>query len=332
MDRDNGFFIDNSEFVLIGHPDKLCDGVAETIAMAIFNLDGWQGRSACELLYSGNDLVIGGEFVSSLKKEDFHTLVEWIARRIISKQTNNKINITHIWQKQSEEIFQASLTGLGDNTIAYGYYNNESKTSLTPRHQNLRDLAREIIKKHPKESPDGKMIAINGYLTISIEEGLSEQELKAIDPKLSNPKLFKKSGALADAGVVGRKLIAERHGNGLPHGGGAFGGKDFTKGDKSLKLIGDYLAEKKGKKENRNVLLQLSCEYGNNKIWVYDYNTKEKTELQFTEVLKEFNLKDVYQKYAPVKTEHYLNADDIKELESLILKLSKKEKLESHIW
>ena len=332
MNKNNGLFIGNSEYVLTGHPDKLCDGIAETIAMSIFNLDGLNGRSACELLFSGVNLVIGGEFVSSLQKDDFQALINWIARKIISKQTDHEIRITHFWQKQSEEIFQASLTGLGDNTIAYGYFNNETKSNVTPKHHYLKNLASNIIHNHPKEAPDGKLILINNYLTISLEAGISEEELKKIDSKINNPKLFKKSGALADAGVVGRKLIAERHGNGLPHGGGAFSGKDFTKGDKSLKLIGDALAAKRGKASDQDVLLQLSCEYGGDTIWVYDYTTDEREEISFVKIIKENKLEDLYQKYAPVKPSHYLNKQDLKDLETLLLKLSNKDKLEYNIW
>ena len=66
--------------------------------------------------------------------------------------------------------------------------------------------------------PDGKLIAYNNEITISIEEGIDRDVLEYLD--IIKPTIFKKSGANADSGTVGRKLIAERHGNGVPHGGG----------------------------------------------------------------------------------------------------------------
>lgn len=328
----DGLYTKNSEVVLYGHPDKLCDGIAETITMSIFNLDGIKARSACEILYSGHNMVIGGEFKTSLSNQDFKTLIEWIVKTIIAKQTNEKINIVHIWQKQSDEIFTASLTGLGDNTIAYGYYNATTNSNMTKNHLYLNKIIDKITNIHQKELPDGKLILLNDYLTISVEEGITLDQLKTIDQKIKNPKFFKKSGALADSGVVGRKLVAERHGNGIPHGGGAFTGKDFTKGDKSLKLIGDALAEKKGKELKKDILLQVSCEYGGDKIWIYDYETQKTNYESFTNFIDKYSLGTLYQKYSPIKPSNFLNTKNINDLETLILKLANKKELKYYIW
>jgi S-adenosylmethionine synthetase len=49
---------------------------------------------------------------------------------------------------------------------------------------------------------------------------------------------FVKGGPMADTGLTGRKIIVDTYGGWVPHGGGAFSGKDPTKVDRS----GAYMA------------------------------------------------------------------------------------------
>ncbi len=320
--------VKNTEYVLKGHPDRLADGVAETIAMAIYNLDGWEGRSAVEILYTGNKFVVGGEFMTSLCNADFEKVIEFIVKKIVSKQTQEFVYVSHLWQQQSPEIHEASLEGLGDNTIAYGYYNFATGQNKTPSHLKLKELARKITLEHVKHLPDGKLINFDNGITISIEEGICEDKL--LDMGLTVPTIFKKSGANADSGVVGRKLIAERHGNGIPHGGGAFAGKDFTKGDKSLKLIAGSLAhDHNDLTQDKYNYIQLSCKYGSNMINVVADSGEEWTE-SFTDWIDK--LEWLYRSYAPVRPWDFLTGEEIQELELLLVKLSGRDKLKHNLW
>ena len=323
--------IKNSEYVLGGHPDRITDGIAETIAMAIFNLDGWDGRSAAEALYVGNNFAIGGEFKTSLNDESFATLIEWITKRILSKQSDQKIKVIHLWQKQSAEIFNNCIGGWGDNTIAYGFCSKEGQ-NITKAHKDLRDLGEKITNLHQKELPDGKLIRFNQKTTISIEDGISLKDLSEMG--VENPTLFAKSGANADSGVVGRKLIAERHGNGVPHGGGAFTGKDYTKGDKTLKLIADDIACEIWEKTKEETLIQVSTKFGSDTFYIEtkdpNIDLSQYQNKNAKEYWEKFN--ELYAKYSPVKPSHFLSSQDIKELEDLLLKISGKEKLLNKLW
>lgn len=337
-------FTKNDEYVLLGHPDKITDGIAETIAMSIYNLDGLEGRSAVEAVYSGSSFTLGGEFKTSLSDTNFKKLVEWIVETITSKQTKNKVKVSFQHMKQSPELTRDSLEGWTDNCIAYGYYNHETKTNKTPARVELEKLGEVITEFHKKELPDGKLIHIEEETTISIESGILEKGLKLLGVK--NPTIFKKSGADADSGTVGRKLIAERHGNGVPHGGGAFVGKDFTKADKTFKLLADMIAEDQSYRykdtgnsyeEKEHVLVQLAIKHGLKKPsirincerqdqFIFESNTS------FEDALDPNRLKEMYRKYAPVKPSMYLNDEDIEKLEELLLKLSGKEELEHRLW
>jgi len=329
-------FLKSSEYVLLGHPDRLCDVIVETLTMIIWNIDGWKGRSAFEALYTGKTFILGGEFKTSLTNKQFTKIASYVIKRILFRQTSSKIKINYIWQKQSSEIYQGSLRGFGDNTIAYGYYNHETKTNKTPAHHHLAKIATILTQNHNKKLPDGKLLYIadlqKDNLFLSIEQGLNNQpEWKKY---FSNPQTittFHKSGANADSGVVGRKLIAERHGNGIVHGGGAFCGKDFTKGDKSLKLIGDYLAQVIGQKRQQDITVQLLAIYGQEQINLVCQETTINQENYPLITDWKQNIEQWYQQFSPVKPSDVLNTADLALLEKYLVKMTKKP-LKSHIW
>ncbi|MBP7056772.1 MAG: methionine adenosyltransferase domain-containing protein, partial [Candidatus Omnitrophica bacterium] len=50
-------------------------------------------------------------------------------------------------------------------------------------------------------------------------------------------------GPQSDTGMTGRKIIVDTYGGTVPHGGGAFSGKDPTKVDRSAAYMGRYIAK-----------------------------------------------------------------------------------------
>ena len=50
-------------------------------------------------------------------------------------------------------------------------------------------------------------------------------------------------GPDGDTGLTGRKIIVDTYGGAAPHGGGAFSGKDPSKGDRSAAYAARYLAK-----------------------------------------------------------------------------------------
>ena len=134
------YILDNDEYVLGGHPDRITDGIAETIAMALYNLDGLDGRAAVEAVYTGDNFTIGGEFKTSLPEDKFQELVKFIINKITIKQRQNSNNsqmpleVYFQHQIQSPELTKDSELGWTDNCIAYGYYNIKTNTNKnTPK-------------------------------------------------------------------------------------------------------------------------------------------------------------------------------------------------------
>ncbi len=54
---------------------------------------------------------------------------------------------------------------------------------------------------------------------------------------------FEIGGPIGDAGLTGRKIIADTYGGYGRHGGGAFSGKDATKVDRSAAYLARYIAK-----------------------------------------------------------------------------------------
>lgn len=54
---------------------------------------------------------------------------------------------------------------------------------------------------------------------------------------------FVVGGPQSDTGMTGRKIIVDTYGGTVPHGGGAFSGKDPTKVDRSAAYMGRYIAK-----------------------------------------------------------------------------------------
>jgi len=98
-------------------------------------------------------------------------------------------------------------------------------------------------------------------------------------------------GPQSDTGMTGRKIIVDTYGGSVPHGGGAFSGKDPTKVDRSAAYMGRYIAKNLVKAHLADKLMvQLAYAIGVAdpvSIMVNTYGTGKVSDEKMVKIIKE---------------------------------------------
>ena len=186
-------------------------------------------------------------------------------------------NAIEVRDKLSNE--DISKIGAGDQGMMFGYACNETKEFMPMPIALAHNLARQLTKVRrdgtiPYLRPDGKTqvsLHYEGHKAVHAdtivvsaqhhpEAGLKEIRADIIEHVINpivpdalldadtrifvNPTgRFVKGGPMADTGLTGRKIIVDTYGGWIPHGGGAFSGKDPTKVDRSAAYMTRYAAK-----------------------------------------------------------------------------------------
>ena len=316
-----------SESVTSGHPDKVCDYIADSILDAAIAQDP-EAHMAVECTIKDDLILIYGEAGTSANidyegialnamkeigyEEEYHVMV--------------KVN------KQSSEINSAvshDSISAGDQGIMFGYASDETKEYMPYAINCAHKLAKkleEVRRVTPCLRPDGKTQVtveyVDGKLTridtilVSTQHtaDVTQEEIKdivmnkVIKPVIDGENLvdentrylinpsgsFVLGGSWGDSGTTGRKIVVDTYGGYAPIGGGCFSSKDPTKVDRSAAYYARYVC--------RNLVanglahkcqIELSYAIGEPQpisIYVQSFGTSEYTDEQLQEiVLKNFD-------------------------------------------
>ncbi len=271
-----------SESVGKGHPDKICDQIADKILDAILVQDA-NARVAIEVMATNRLIVIGGELTTSTyvdvvqlawgvlldlgyNENDFSILSNVHAQSLDISQAVDKID--------SQEI------GAGDQGIMFGYATNETdsfmplpiiiahdlvKTCEELRISGDKDIKSDMKSQVTIDYHDAQNIKIHTVvMSIQHSENIQLDKFrtkiieKVIQPTIKkyfpninyeyivhiNPSgKFVIGGPIGDTGLTGRKIIIDTYGGATRHGGGAFSGKDYTKVDRSAAYAARWIAK-----------------------------------------------------------------------------------------
>ncbi|MBQ7248419.1 MAG: methionine adenosyltransferase [Deltaproteobacteria bacterium] len=259
------------EQVADGHPDKLCDQVADSIVTDCLRHDP-DSRVAIECLLKDDQIIIAGELTSK-HSPDYRKLVNEVLDRVGRDRLgyDGDIQVGLMVKKQSPDIaLGVDKGGAGDQGIMYGYATNETP-ELLPIPYVVATKFLQILKKHPsrmfradakaqvsydydtgrittflcsvQHSPDVEVTDFRHIIESIMVLAASEYALNTDFVKLINPTgRFVIGGSFADCGVTGRKLACDTYGGIGRIGGGALSGKDPSKVDRSAAYMGRKIA------------------------------------------------------------------------------------------
>ena len=270
-------YILTAESVTAGHPDKLCDAIADSILDACLKEDP-NARVACEVLATAGKILVAGE-LRTTASPDVEAIVQQTVR---NAGYDCNYNVEVRLHTQSPDIAGAvdgDTFGAGDQGIMYGYACWET-VELLPAPVVLANRITSLMTTCREEKlisgiePDGKAQVSVQYafgvpervdtIVISCQHDADKdpaelrEELRRlviarachdvrVDEQakiLINPSgRFVLGGFEADTGLTGRKLMVDTYGGLAPHGGGALSGKDGTKVDRSGAYMARYVAK-----------------------------------------------------------------------------------------
>ena len=125
------------------------------------------------------------------------------------------------------------------------YLRPDGKTQVSLRYENRKAVHADTIVVSAQHHPEATLKQIRAdiiehVITPIVPENLIDSETQIF----VNPTgRFVKGGPMADSGLTGRKIIVDTYGGWIPHGGGAFSGKDPTKVDRSGTYMTRYAAK-----------------------------------------------------------------------------------------
>ena len=174
------------ESVRIGHPDKLCDFIADFILDSCLEVDP-DSRVACEVMATGGKIIVAGEITCELRPyiesdvnkalqicgyspDDFRVFVNCHRQsKDIASGVSNSLE-----ERNGCEDRYSSL-GAGDQGTVYGYATNETEEMLPLPLVLAHNICREIdIQKREHRlrgvMPDGK-----AQVTVEYENGKAKR-------------------------------------------------------------------------------------------------------------------------------------------------------------
>ena len=273
--RDN--YILTAESVTEGHPDKLCDTIADAALDACL-LGDPDSRVACEVLATAGKITVAGEITTKAMPDIPHIVCKTVRQIGYSGNYEVEVDVHDQSPNIADAVNGENEITAGDQGIVYGYACRETPQFLplpvVLAHRITMALT-EARRNHLLEwlRPDGKaqvsveyadgkpMRVATVVVSTQHKPEVSQKELReAVYQLILVPALgkyldlntevlinpsgsFVLGGFEADTGLTGRKLMVDTYGGIVPHGGGALSGKDCTKVDRSGAYMARYLAK-----------------------------------------------------------------------------------------
>jgi S-adenosylmethionine synthetase len=288
-----------SEYVSLGHPDKVADYISSFLLDKYIKKDP-STRYAVECQIKGNVVNLAGEITSKAKftKKQIERFVKMAVNDIgYTKHYQRKwgkenticgadIKVNTYISEQSPDIAQG-LDGWGDQGIFFGCAYPRKDYDYFEGTKYLSSVIGEELYKEDIVGKDIKVLVVkkDGALAkiiiaapiLTLKQLNSSKVLKDVQKICDDAKcpliingtgLFRKHGPVADSGTTGRKLAVDFYGGSCRIGGGSPWTKDGSKADLTLNLYARYLALKFLKDNDMDdpVFCDIACAIGRREI------------------------------------------------------------------
>ena len=264
-----------SESVCKGHPDKVCDIIADSILDAAIAKNTFC-HNAVEVTIKDNTVFIYGETdtpvdYASIAKETIKEIGYYDDFEVITRVSEQSSEINHAVEKEDS-------IGAGDQGIIFGYACSETDQFMPLSISLAHEIAKNLDNiKDNRILPDGKTQVTVAYrdgkldhidtilvskqhssditypeisslvtkaimdsiISLGVEEYFTQGTSLIINPSGS----FTIGGPKGDSGTTGRKIVVDTYGGHGRVGGGCFSSKDPTKVDRSAAYYARYVAK-----------------------------------------------------------------------------------------
>lgn len=283
-----------SEYVSLGHPDKVADYISQYLLDRYIEHDP-QTRYAVEVQIKGHQVTLGGEVSSKhhFSSQDIAGFVRdavneigytreyqqrWGAENTIC---GDMLNVSTLISQQSPDIAQG-LDGWGDQGIFFGYCAFDRSTCGMPyEHTIAKRICKHLFDsgvggldiKAQVITDDGEIKKLIVAIPLQDEAdekfvrdylcGIAKRDCEII---INGTGRYVQHSPIADCGTTGRKLAVDFYGGSCRIGGGSPWTKDGSKADLTLNLVARKLARLFAEKYGCDVYTSLACCIGKQEV------------------------------------------------------------------
>lgn len=286
-----------SEYVSLGHPDKVADYISQYLLDRYIEHDP-QTRYAVEVQIKDHAVTLGGEVSSrafftegEIAKHVRDAVNEVGYNGVYASQWGHEnticgdiLKVTSLIGQQSADIAQG-LSGWGDQGIFFGMATpDESMGNMPLDHTLAKRLCKALYEsgiggldiKTQIVTDDGFVVRVivaipllDAHDTEAVREVIETvipHQLGDYAVIINGTGRYVKHSSIADCGTTGRKLAVDFYGGNCRVGGGSPWTKDASKADLTLNLVARHTAKAYAKKEGHTCYASLACCIGRKEV------------------------------------------------------------------
>jgi S-adenosylmethionine synthetase len=289
-----------SEYVSLGHPDKIADYISQWLLDRYIERDP-ETRYAVEVQIKDFKVTLGGEVSSKAQftNEEIAAYVreavndigytreymaKWGAENTIC---GDLLDVSVLIRQQSPDIAQG-LEGWGDQGIFFGMASYDKKTNGMPYDHTLAkrlckalfdsglgglDIKTQIVTEDNQLKKVIVAIPLLPETSIKKVKGFIKARLRGCGSHykliVNGTGRYVQHSTIADCGTTGRKLAVDFYGGNCKIGGGSPWTKDASKADLTLNLAARRLAKNYAMAYECDVFVSLACCIGKKQVDIH---------------------------------------------------------------